>query len=210
MIRVGERLRDARIKKNLSLDDVAKATKIRASFLSAIEKGEYRKLPSSAYAQGFVSNYAEHLGFSKKEALALFRREFDEEKIFKVLPEGFANKENFPTHRLRIQQTLLVVVGVLILIAGFLAFQYRDAFIPPPLSLTSPRQTVIRSTEITVSGKTDSNAVVLINGQVVTVDENGQFQKQIAVFPGKTMIVVTARNRFGKETVLQKSITIQE
>ena len=52
MIRVGQLLRDERVRKRLTIEEVAKATKIRTNFLSAIEKGEYKKLPSSAYAQG--------------------------------------------------------------------------------------------------------------------------------------------------------------
>ena len=210
MTRVGQRLHDERIAKGLSIDDVAKATKIRPSFLYAIEKGEYRKLPSSAYAQGFVSNYAEFLGLPKKETLAIFRREFDEEKIFTVLPEGLAKKESFPTHRIRIQQTVLIVIIALLVVAGFLVFQYRDAFVPPSLVLTSPAESVEKTTELTVSGKTDPNAVVSVDNQLVTVDDNGVFQKQIAVFPGKTIITVTSRNQFGKETTVQKMLTISQ
>jgi len=88
MVRLGQRLFDERRKRGLSLDEVAAATKIRGSFLSAIEKGDYTKLPSPSYAQGFVLNYATYLGFQRKETLALFRREFDERKEFKVLPKN--------------------------------------------------------------------------------------------------------------------------
>lgn len=53
-------------KKGLSINDAADATKIRMSFISAIERGEYKKLPSGAYIQGFVKNYIEFLGLPKR------------------------------------------------------------------------------------------------------------------------------------------------
>lgn len=209
MIRVGQRLHDERIRKGLSLEDVAKATKIRPSFLSAIEKGDYHKLPSPAYAQGFVSNYAQFLGFSKRESLALFRREFDEEKEFRVLPEGLAKEKSFPKHRIRIQKTVLIVIALLLVVAGFLVYQYRYAFIAPPLKLTSPMDTTLNATEVDVSGKTDPSAIVSVDNEPVAVDEDGKFEKQITVFPGKSVITVTARNRFGKEAIVQKSIIVK-
>src|SRR3989344_231387 len=110
MIRTGQKLRDERIRRGLSIDDVAKATKIRSSFLLAIEKGDYSKLPSSAYVQGFVRNYAEYLGLSKREVLAIFRREFDEEKVFRVLPEGMVKSSDVARIPFRIHHTALIVV----------------------------------------------------------------------------------------------------
>ncbi len=49
MITAGQKLYEERIRRGLTLEEIARATKIRSSFLSAIEKGEYKKLPSSAY-----------------------------------------------------------------------------------------------------------------------------------------------------------------
>ena len=81
MIYVGEKLYEERVKKGYSLDEVSKATKIRSSFLLAIEKGEYKKLPSSTYVHGFVRNYARFLGLPEHEILALFKRQYDEDKF---------------------------------------------------------------------------------------------------------------------------------
>ena len=58
MVKVGQKLHDARTRKSLTIDEVAAATKIQPKFITAIERSEYDKLPSPAYAQGFVSNYA--------------------------------------------------------------------------------------------------------------------------------------------------------
>ncbi len=43
---IGQRLREKRLKKGLTIEDIAKATKIRIGFLQAIENSDYKKLPS--------------------------------------------------------------------------------------------------------------------------------------------------------------------
>lgn len=209
MIHVGQRLKEARLEKGLSLDDVAQATKIRASFLSAIERGDYQKLPSSSYAQGFVQNYADFLNLPKREIMALFRREFDAEKVYKVLPEGFVKEESLPRRSIKIHQAVLLILGILFLLGGFLFYQYRAAFFNPSLEVVEPKATVVRTSDLMVSGNTDQNVTVTVNTTPVAVDESGKFSKRVSIFPGENSIVVRAVNPFGRETVVTRNITLQ-
>jgi cytoskeletal protein RodZ len=208
MIRVGQRLKEARIAKGLTLEDVAQATKIRPAFLSAIERGEYHKLPSPSYAHGFVSNYAEYLGLPKREMMAIFRREFDEEKQFKVLPEGFVKDDSLPVRRIKIRRTLLGVVGILILVVAFLLYQYRFAFLNPPLTVSTPKEGTTVEQQITVKGKTDPSVSLSVNNDPVSLDDNGNFMKNITAFPGKTTILVKAVNQFGRQTVVNRTVIV--
>lgn len=209
MIRIGQKLKEERLKQGLSLDQIAKDTKIRASFLSAIERGEYNRLPSSAYAQGFVRNYSSYLGLPKKETLAIFRREFDEERIYKVLPEGLARNEQFATHKLRFHTTILVLSIVFLTLFGFLFYQYRSAFFDPPLNITSPKENKTYGQDILVSGQTDMNAIVTINNDPVALTEKGEFMKKISVFTGEKTIVIRAKNRFNRVTVVERHVFIK-
>lgn len=210
MIRIGQKLYEQRLRKALTLKEVAKATKIREVFLSAIEKGEYHKLPSGAYAQGFVRNYAEFLGLPKKETLALFRREFDEKRAYKVLPEGFSKKKDFSINKFKFQEMSVAIVVVIFLILTYLIFQYRYAIINPPLEVYSPKEnSLVSSKEINISGKTDLNAMVYINNNPVSIDKEGVFKKNIELFPGKKTIIIKSVNRFGKETVIERHIDVE-
>lgn len=210
MIHVGERLSEERIKKGLTLDQVAKATKIRVSFLSAIEKGEYKKLPSSTYAHGFVRNYAQFLGLPEKELLALFKREYDEEKFVKVLPEGFARKEDFPLKKIKFARTFKIIFLVLPVLLIYIIFQYRSAIFNPPLSVSSPKNnSIVSSQTIVITGKTDSNSAVFVNNQTASVDKDGKFTKTITVFPGNVKIVIKVVNNFGKTTVMERQIEVK-
>ncbi|HYW16525.1 MAG TPA: helix-turn-helix domain-containing protein [Allosphingosinicella sp.] len=55
---VGERLRVAREAKKLSLDDVARQTRIPVRHLEHIERGEWEALPALTYSVGFARSYA--------------------------------------------------------------------------------------------------------------------------------------------------------
>ncbi len=208
MIKLGQRLREIRIRKQLSIEDITRATKIRPSFLHAIEKGEYHKLPSSSYAQGFVINYAEFLGVSKKEALALFRREFDESSVFKVLPERFARPADRVFPRFKIHQTAFGIGLAFLLLIGFLGFSYRDAFLNPPLSLSTPTAPKVMSGDILISGKTSAYATLTINDIPVSLADDGAFAKKVTIFPGELNVVIKAKNRFGRESVITKHLIV--
>jgi len=67
---VGSWLQNARESRGESLDEVSRVTRIGKGYLIAIEQGEMHKLPSEAYAKGFVRLYATHLGLSGDEAVA--------------------------------------------------------------------------------------------------------------------------------------------
>jgi cytoskeletal protein RodZ len=209
MIRVGQKLYNARIHKSLSLDEVASQIKIRPSFLAAIEKGEYEKLPSPAYAQGFVRNYASYLGLSQQEVLALYRREFDEKRQYKVLPDSLNKNYARAFSGLSISRSFVFLAAIILFLFGYLSFQYRAMFLSPALTLDSPKQDSMVKDEVVVSGKADSNATVFVNDDAVSLNANGEFTKRLTLFSGKNSITIIAKNRFGKETIVQRDVTVK-
>lgn len=206
MVTAGEKLKAARLRNNLSLDDVSKLTKIKSVFLEYIEKGEYVKLPSISYAHGFVKNYALFLGLNDKEIMAVFRREVNPENAVKVLPKGFETEQSF-NGKIRIRTTTLLMVCLIFLFFGFLIFQYRSAFLNPRLVIISPKdKSVINSSTLTIEGTTDPNVMVYVDKNEVSVDSRGNFSKTINVFPGPTTIIIRSINKFQRET--QKKINL--
>lgn len=210
MLRLGQILQDERTGKKITLEEASKATRIRLEFLRAIEKGEYNKLPSAAYAIGFVRNYVEYLGLPKKDMLALFRREFDEEREFEVLPEGLSRIKEFPIKKIK-TRTFIGIVLLFLVSLSYVFFQYRSAFTSPTLSIESPKEgSEVIAGELHISGKTDANTTVQINNTAVLVDENGSFSKTLDVFPGRSTITIKALNSFGKETTVTRILEVKE
>ena len=211
MIRLGEKLYQERTRKGLTLEEVAKATRIRMTFLSSIEKSEYSKLPSSAYAYGFARNYIHYLGLPEDELLALFRREYGGEREVKVLPESFAKSQDFPLHKIKFDQTVKIILVLCIIFLGYIGFQYRYAIFAPSLEVLSPKENAeVLSQVVTVEGKTDPNSIVFVNSDSASVDDKGYFKKTVAVFSGKTTITVKAVSHFGKEKIIDRHIEVRD
>ena len=59
---LGQKLRETREARGLTLEDAGRATKIRAIRLAEIEHNVYSNCPSLAYARGFAIIYGEYLG----------------------------------------------------------------------------------------------------------------------------------------------------
>lgn len=70
---IGAALKAAREFRGLSLQDVADATRIRRTYLAAVEDMRLEELPSRPFAVGYVKAYAKLLGMDPDEAVARFK-----------------------------------------------------------------------------------------------------------------------------------------
>jgi len=70
---LGDILRRAREDRGLSLEQVEQATKIRATYLEALEQEDFGRMPGPVYARGFLRNYARFLGLDEQDVLALYQ-----------------------------------------------------------------------------------------------------------------------------------------
>lgn len=82
-------LKSIRQSKGLTLDDIARRTKIRSNFLEAIEEGNYHLLPERYYVETFIKVYAETLGVDSAPFLARYRQTLEK-------PAVAARKESQP------------------------------------------------------------------------------------------------------------------
>jgi cytoskeleton protein RodZ len=65
----GDKFRQAREKKELSLDQVSNVTKISSRMLKAIEEEHFDQLPGGVFNKGFIRAYAKHLGLNDEGAV---------------------------------------------------------------------------------------------------------------------------------------------
>jgi cytoskeleton protein RodZ len=75
--RIGETLRDARIRQSVDISEVEKATKIRAKYLRALENEEFDLLPGPTFVRSFLKTYAEHLGLDARMLVEEFRTDYE-------------------------------------------------------------------------------------------------------------------------------------
>lgn len=196
----------------MTLGAVEAATRIRKVYLEAIENDEYGKLPSLAYAKGFVKNYSEFLGLNSKNMIAFFRRQIAEVPKSSLLPKGVADPLNKPVFRLTPGRFLaFLLLGMVTMFLVYFGIQYQKLQQPPDLVIESPKeQTVTSERRIDFLGRTDPDATVTVNGVSVLVRSDGQFFDQIQLVPGVNKITVHATSRYGKSTTLVREIALQE
>lgn len=66
---LGEKLRQAREERGISIAEVAEQTRISPHYLEFIENDDYRTLPGGIFNKGFVKSYAKYVGIDEQEAL---------------------------------------------------------------------------------------------------------------------------------------------
>lgn len=83
MVQIGEILKEARISKGYTLDDLQQTTKIQKRYLIAIEEGNFDIMPGNFYVRAFIKQYADTVGLDGDRLL---------EEHSSVLPEIHMNK----------------------------------------------------------------------------------------------------------------------
>ena len=89
VVTVGERLREAREAKGLTVEDVAAQTRIPTRHLTSLETGEWDKLPAATYSIGFAKNYAGAVGLDRTEIGEQLRAEMGTTRSVYAQPEVY-------------------------------------------------------------------------------------------------------------------------
>ena len=82
---LGTRLKEARLAKGYSLDDLQDITKIQKRYLIGIEEGNYSIMPGSFYVRAFIKQYAEAVGLDADQILTEYRKDVPEVQKEKVV-----------------------------------------------------------------------------------------------------------------------------
>lgn len=67
IVRIGERLKEAREKKALTIAEAQKQTRIHSTVLTALEEGRCDEMLTPTYVKSFLKKYASYLGLDSKE-----------------------------------------------------------------------------------------------------------------------------------------------
>lgn len=203
---VGDILKSARFKKRYSLKKVERETKIKKEFVDAIESGRWKDLPDFPVVSGFVKNLAAYLEVDVKTAYATLKRDYPPQKLL-INPKPDVGGKFTWTPKYTFLVGILIVVLALF---GYLGFQFVKFNLPPALEVAKPQNNfVATANKVYVLGKTDSDATIMINNQLVLVNDDGVFNGEIEVFEGTRSIEIIATSRSGKQTKIIRNIIIK-
>jgi len=203
MKNLGEILLSQRKKLRQTPDSLYKKIKIHPKYIKALEENDYSLFDSSAHARGFLKIYASALGLNVEEILALWRREF-----------GYAFPEDFPVLREKklrkikprvtiTAKGLVIGVSFLLLLTffGYLFYAYKNYQGPPELVITHPKDNeIVKSSLVDITGKTDIDATLFINGEVVLLKPDGSFATSVGLREGVNTLSITSINMLEKRS----------
>jgi transcriptional regulator with XRE-family HTH domain len=204
---IGQVLENARKEKKISLQELEETTKIKESFIESIEKEKWDDLPPFPTVLGFVKSISSALGIDEKMAVAVFKRDYPPKKLSINRKPDLSEKPSWNPK----QAFILGISILIILILGYLGFQYKRFVSPPMLSVQSPVEgQVVNTGSVLVFGSTDTDAKITVNNQPVLVGDDGKFTVNIEVSAETKEITVTAQSRSGKVTTVSRKIEVPE
>ncbi|KRM87757.1 helix-turn-helix domain-containing protein [Lacticaseibacillus thailandensis] len=123
MDEIGQKLREARLEKGYTLDDLQQITKIQKRYLIAIEEGHFDALPGDFYVRAFIKQYAQVVGLDAEALMEQYQQDIPEVKPENVVPNPedsptrTANKPQSRGARLRrfLPQIIIALVAVVII-----------------------------------------------------------------------------------------------
>jgi cytoskeletal protein RodZ len=110
----GERLKRERELREVSFDEVSKATRIAPRFLEALENEQWDKLPGGVFGRGFVRSIARYLGLSEENLLS----EYDLARGESANPALQKTEERIPSPPKWLPA--VAVVALLVVLAGLI------------------------------------------------------------------------------------------
>ena len=121
---LGNRLKQAREEKKLSLDDLQSITKIQKRYLLAIEEGNYKIIPGNFYIRAFIKQYAEAVNIDPDVIFEEYKNEVPS-TYHESLPEQLSRvktQKELPKSAskfLELLPRILIVIVIVIIAVGF-------------------------------------------------------------------------------------------
>ena len=144
---LGQKIREARIAKNLSLESVSGHLHIAVKILEAIEEGKPEKGPTPVFMRGLVRTYCHYLGIDKTDIV---------DKIEQLLKSAEQGKQQLktlkPVLEIRESHPIRNIVTVLVLVTGgYLFYSIYSSQIP--FFLAQDNNTQSKSAMVAVEDK---------------------------------------------------------
>ncbi|HMA95653.1 MAG TPA: helix-turn-helix domain-containing protein [Polyangiaceae bacterium] len=135
---VGKYLRQQREAKAMSIEEVARATRVPMSSVERLESDQFDELPGEVFVRGFMKSYARAVGLQADDVLARYT---SSRRVAWVTPLPISS----PTRPARSKRYGVAIAFVLLLILFTLALSIvlkpRGDDVPQELSLSVPTRT---------------------------------------------------------------------
>jgi len=187
MFEIGSALRDARVRRDISLQQAEDDTKIRVKYIQAMENEDFDVLPAGTYVKGFLRTYADYLNLEAQLLIDEYNERFGtgEHREHVIQPTRSPKAEAVPKARRKHQTNYILVAILAAVIIAVLAYLGWG-------NPTSQKPTLVTTTETQAS--TQETPTATVAADVVTPTATTPTQTQPAVLQSISMIATSSDN----------------
>ncbi len=204
----GEKLRQARLFKNLKIEDIAKKLNIRSEYLIALEEERFDKLPTGLYGKNFLKEYAAFLGFKLTDIMKSLEEGLPHNDTEDPFSQKIVKKNKFIIFP-KIIRNALIIIAVLVCFLYLISY-FKKIIFPPDLLVSQPAKNIlVKSLVITVTGQTEPEAEVRINNTIILNNHGGHFSQDINLKKGLNSLIISAKKKYSREQVVVRQVIVE-
>ncbi|HJE87225.1 DUF4115 domain-containing protein [Levilactobacillus brevis] len=159
-ITLGKTLRDARIAKGFTLDDLQQTTKIQKRYLIAIEDQNFDELPGDFYVRAFIKQYADMVDLDGAELLKQFDSALPStqtqeyvDKVNENNPETRSQQRKVDDRYVKLRRTIPVIGIVIVVLAVLIGI-----WVAASRNGSNTKQDNVDSSSVSVSGSSNKSS----------------------------------------------------
>jgi hypothetical protein len=192
--------------RGLNLKKLSEMSGIALKHLENLSRGDFSRLPSEPYFRGYLIKLGQVLGFDPQEWWIKFRAGgFVKNSGANDLLAKNLRRSKKPSRR---TAALLAILAIFLLYIGL---RFSKIFGKPEITITSPAQNpaTVGMSKINLSGTAKNASNLYINGEAVTLSEDGSWSKTVLLQSGVNSLEVRAEKFLGGEAKIVEQIIYQ-
>ena len=210
---LGERLKRIREEAGISLEEMEEKIAISKKYINSLEEGRYEDLPGEVYTKSFLKKYSQAVRVNEEKVMKMYEKE---ENVFRGLNKDKKNQYRPPRGKVSFSPfnpkffkngiIVLLILGILV----YLGWELTNVISPPKLEVSYPPDKMVTTEKVlTISGQTEKEIKVLVNGKEVYVDTDGRFTEELVLKDGVNIIEISAHKKQGRESKITREILLK-
>jgi cytoskeletal protein RodZ len=207
---VAEKLRAARLEKNITIEAAAKKLAIKPEYLAALENNDRSAIPGGVYGKTFLREYSSLLGLDPVRLLENYQKETG--------AAGNENKDVFSKKKIKkselaifpkILKNILLII-IIVVFFSYLGYYLLKTFSLPSVEIYQPDNNLVTENNyVDVVGRADPKTQITINDLQILKDETGNFTSRVNLNKGVNTITISAQNKYSRKNIISRQVLVR-